>query len=127
MRVTVWVNRNISVDVEGTDDKALFKGIAQAQNHEFWADSCCGKCGCEDVKYQVRTVNTDGEENEFFEIVCKKCYAKLSFGHAKAGGMYAKRLEVGAKGKAIKDEHDKGIKLPNKGWLRFNKETGKNE
>lgn len=130
MQVTLWVNRNISVQVEGSTDKELFENLAKAQKHEFFQDTTCGKCGSEDIKFQVRTVKDEEtkEENNFHELVCKKCYAKLSFGHAKVGGaMYAKRLETGAKGKAIKDEAGKGKPLADKGWLRYNKETGKNE
>lgn len=129
MKVTVWVNRNVSVECEGSDDKSLFEAIAKAQSHQFFADTACGKCKSENIKFQVRTVkDDDGEENNFHELVCKDCYAKLAFGHSKTGGaMYAKRLETGAKGKAIKGEDDKGIPLPNKGWLKWNKETKKNE
>ena len=103
--------------------------MAKAQKHEFFQDTKCGKCGCEDIRFQVRTVKDESnEENSFHELVCKKCFAKLSFGHAKVGGtMYAKRLVTGAKGKAVKDENDKGVQLPDRGLVKCNKETGKNE
>ena len=131
MKVTVWVGKNFSVDVEGSDDKTLFEGIAEAQSHEFFRSGCmcCGKCKSENVKFQIREVKDEaGESNKFHEIICLSCFAKLSFGHAKVGGrMYAKTLETGAKGKATKDDDGKGIKLPNGGWLKWNKETGKNE
>lgn len=129
MNVTLWLNRNISVEVQGSTDKELFENLAKAQKHEFFQDTVCGKCGSEDIRFTVRTVKDEaGEENNFHELTCKKCWAKLSFGHAKVGGgMYAKRLETGAKGKAVKGEDDKAIPLPNKGWLKYNKETGKNE
>lgn len=129
MKVTVWVNRNVSVECEGSDDKSLFESIAKAQAHQFFSDTSCGKCKSENIKFQVRTVkDEDGEENNFHELVCRDCYAKLSFGHSKTGGsMYAKRLKTGAKGKAVKGEDDKSIPLPNNGWLRWNKETNKNE
>jgi len=76
------------------------------------------------VQVQVRQV----EDNEFYELVCKDCWAKLGYGHAKTGGkMYAKRMEVDNKGKAVKDDNGKGKPLPHKGWCKYNKETGKNE
>jgi ribosomal protein L40E len=133
MRVTVWVSRNVSVECEGSDDKSLFEAISAAQDHEFFAEKCCGKCGCEDIKFQTRTVKDkeSGEENTFHELICCKCYAKLSFGHGKtgenAGKMYRKICETGPKGKAIKNEDGKSKLLPNKGWLKYNRETGKNE
>lgn len=116
MKVTVWVSKNLSVEVEGEDNKSVFKGISDAQ--ALFEDSCCGDCGSEDVKYQVREV----EDNQFYEMVCKKCFAKLSYGHAKTGGkMYAKRMEVDNKGKAIKDESGKGKQLPHRGWVKYQK------
>lgn len=122
MQVTVWVSKNLSVQVEGDDNKAVFKGVAEAQ--ELFSDSCCGACKSDNIKYQVREV----EDNQFYEIVCNDCYSKLSYGHAKTGGkMYPKRMETDNKGKAVKDKDGKGKSLPHKGWVKYNRETGKNE
>jgi len=122
MKVTVWVSKNLSVEVDGEDNKSIFKGISDAQS--LFEDSCCGACKSENIKFQVRQV----EDNEFYELVCKDCWAKLGYGHAKTGGkMYAKRMEVDNKGKAVKDDNGKGKPLPHKGWCKYNKETGKNE
>lgn len=123
MKVLVNVGSGINLEVEAADDKGLFKAIADAQGHEFFKDKSCQACNSTDIKFQVRTV----EDNDFYEIVCKKCWAKLSFGHSKTGQkMYAKRLKTDNKGKAVKDG-EKSVPLPHKGWCKYNKETGENE
>lgn len=73
--------------VTGEAPKDLFKGIAQLQEI-FEADSQCGCCDSNALRYSVRTV----EDNDYYELVCSACHAKLSFGqHKKGGTLFAKR------------------------------------
>lgn len=114
MKATVWVNKMLSVEVEGDDNKAVFRGIADAQ--ALFEDSTCGNCQSDDIKFQVRSV----EDNDFYEVVCKKCGHKLSYGHSKANNkMYPKRMEVDKKGKAVRGEDGKPKYLPAKGWIKW--------
>lgn len=102
-------NGKISVEFDGESQKDLFGQIASFQ--EVFEEIKCGKCGSENLKFVVRTV----EENDYYELRCLDCGARLHFGvHKKGGGLFPKRK-------------DKDDWLPNRGWVKWNKETGKNE
>jgi ribosomal protein L40E len=67
----------------------------------------CGKCGSENLRFVVRTV----DENEYFELRCMDCGAKLAFGSMKkGGGLFPKRK-------------DGDNWLPDGGWLKWNPKT----
>jgi hypothetical protein len=90
----------LTFEIEGDTPKKIFKGIAELQE-VFEADSKCGCCQSEDIVFRVRKV----EANEFYELSCNACRARLSFGQLKSGGgIWAKRYD---------DEHKP---LPNRGW-----------
>ena len=102
-------NGKISVEFEGESQKDLFGQIASFQ--EVFEETQCGKCGSENLKFVVRTV----DENDYYELRCLDCGARLSFGvHKKGGGLFPKRK-------------DKDTWLPNRGWVKWNPETQKNE
>ena len=123
MKVRVNLGSGFSMEVEGSDDKTLFKAISEAQKSELFMDTKCGCCKSENIKFQVRTVEKDGDTNDFYEKVCKDCGAKLNFGHSKSGGMYAKKMVTDKKGKSVKDENGKGKPLPNNGWNKYQKKA----
>jgi hypothetical protein len=107
-----YTDRNgaFSVELEGDTQKDIFSQLAKFQ--EVFGESSCGKCGSTNLKFVVRAI----DDNEYFEIRCMDCGAKLAFGvHKKGGGLFPKK----------KDEQ--GNWLPNKGWTTYNKATGKNE
>lgn len=93
-------------------DADLFKALNEIGNVDSVKDEPCGKCGGHNISYRARDV--DG--NIFYEKVCTDCWAKLSFGaHKKpAGSLFGKR------------KGEDGSKLPSNGWLKYDKETGKN-
>jgi hypothetical protein len=67
---------------------------------------------------------------KFYELYCPSLKAKLEFGvgdEENKGNLYPKRMKTGAGGKAVKDDNGKGIYLPDRGWIRWNRETGQNE
>ena len=100
---------NLVFELDATDEKTLFEKLAHTQ--EIF-DQKCGKCKSDNIKFVVRTV----DENKYYEIFCLDCFAKLGFGsHKKGGTLFPKR----------KDAEDNY--LPDGGWLRWNKETGKSE
>lgn len=88
-------------ELDGSTTKEIFKAVGAVQ--EVFDEGVCGKCGGQDVRFVVRTV----EENDYHELRCtnKDCRAKLSFGaHKKGGGLFPKR----------KGDDDKW--LANNGW-----------
>lgn len=103
-------NGKVSVEFDGESQKDLFSQIASFQ--EVFEETKCGKCGSENLQFIVRTV----EENDYYELRCKDCGARLAFGvNKKGGGLFPKR----------KDKDGKW--LPNGGWVKWNPETNTNE
>jgi hypothetical protein len=107
----------MTVEVEGKSQTDLFEQLAEFQD-AFEVGSCIrGKKSSDKVKFQVREV----EGNKFYEMVCTDedfdlKGARLSFGqHKKGGTLFVKR----------KDKDGKW--LNNNGWVKYNKETGKEE
>lgn len=101
---------NLKVELEGETQRDLFGQLASFQ--EVFGETTCGKCGSTNVKFVVRQV----EDNEYFEIRCMDCGAKLAFGcHKKGGGLFPRRKDAD------------GNWLPDKGWIKWNPETQKEE
>lgn len=106
-----------TVEVEGKTQTEVFKQLAEFQE-VFEVGPCVrGKKISTKLKFQVREV----EGNEYFEIVCTDedsdlRNAKLAFGqHKKGGTLFPRRKDADGKW------------LPNNGWVKYNKETGKEE
>ena len=99
----------INVEIEGDSQRDLFIAIARFQ--EVFEESKCGKCGSENLRFVVRNV----DDNQFYELRCLDCGAKLSYGaHKVGGGLFPKRKEDGEW-------------LPDRGWVKWNPKTEKNE
>ena len=100
----------ITAEIEGDSVRDVFESISQVQ--EVFGENCCGKCGNDDVKFVVRTV----DENNYYEIRCNSCKAKLAFGaDKKGGGLFPKRKDPD------------GNWLPDNGWMKWNPKTNQNE
>jgi hypothetical protein len=98
-----------SVELDGDTQRDVFGNLAKFQ--EVF-ESSCGKCGSTNLKYVVRTV----DDNEYYEIRCLDCGARLAFGcHKKGGGLFPVR----------KDKEGKW--LPNRGWVKWNPNENKAE
>jgi len=103
-------NKRISVEIEGDSHRDLFAQIGRFQ--EVFEQDCCAKCKCDDVKFVVRTV----DDNQYHELRCSSCGARLSFGsNKKGGGLFPKRKD------------SEGNWLPDGGWVKWNPKTEKNE
>lgn len=99
----------LEIDLSGDDQKTIFAEIARFQ--EVFEEDSCGKCSSENVRFVVRNV----DDNHYHELRCGDCGARLSFGsHKKGGGLFPKR----------KDGDDW---LPDRGWVKWNPKTEKNE
>lgn len=103
---------------EADKDVDLFASLAKLDNNDLLKLETCGKCGKGSIKHVVReTKGDDGEVNEYYELHCSSCYAKLPYGvHKKGGGLYAKR----------RDKETKQVRGVN-GWVKYNRDTGKEE
>jgi len=100
----------ISVEFDCDTQKELFAQLASFQ--EVFCETKCEKCGSENLRFVVRQV--DG--NEYHEIRCLDCGAKLQFGVNKKGGaLFPKRKDAD------------GNWLPDKGWTKWNPKTKKAE
>ena len=109
MKVT-YQGKRISVEIEGENQSELWAKLGDFQ--ETFEEPCCGKCGKDNLRFVVRTV----EDNNYHELRCLDCGAKLAFGvHKKGGGLFPNRK-------------DKDGKLKGKnGWVKWNPQTSKEE
>ena len=98
-------NSRLTVELEADTHRELFAQISRFQ--EVFEETKCGKCGSEYLRFVVRTV----DENEYFELRCMDCGAKLAFGSMKkGGGLFPKRK-------------DGDNWLPDNGWQKWNPKT----
>ena len=98
-------NGRLSVGIEAESQRELFSELNKFQ--EVFENDVCGKCKGEDIQYVVRNV----DDNQYYELRCCSCGAKLAFGsHKKGGGLFPKRKDGDAW-------------LPDNGWLKWNSNT----
>lgn len=111
MKVTYSTgNGRLSVEFDAETQTDLFEQLAYFQ--EVFGETGCGKCGSENLRFQVRNV----EDNLYYEIRCLDCGAKLAFGAMKKGGRLFPRRK-----------NKDGEWLPDRGWVKWNKETQQEE
>lgn len=100
----------MTAEFNSDSPRELFKELSRFQ--EVFEEGTCGKCGSTNIKFVVRTV----DDNEYFELRCADCGAKLAFGaNKKGGGLFPKRKDAD------------GAWLPNNGWTKWNAKTGQAE
>lgn len=101
----------VKLTVQGNTQTELFKAMADAE--EIFGEDTCGLCFKKNVIFQVRTV----DDNDYFEMSCKTCGAKLAFGQNKnkKGCLFPKR-KLDKDGKPDMKKGDYG---PHKGWTKF--------
>jgi len=103
-------NARIVAEMEGETQIDLFEQISSFQ--EIFDETCCGKCESERLRFVSRNV----DDNLYYELRCLDCGAKLAFGTMKSGGKLFPRR---------KDKE--GNWLPDRGWVKWNKETQQEE
>jgi ribosomal protein L40E len=111
MRLTYTTrNGRIKVEIDGESQKDLFESLSKFQ--EVFDESSCGKCGSENLRFVVRSV----EDNLYYELRCLDCGARLAFGaNKKGGGLFPKRKD------------NDGKWLPDGGWVKWNPKTEQSE
>lgn len=108
---TQYKSGNFVVEFEFETQTGLVEQIAAFE--EVFANTKCGKCGSENVKWVVRT---DKEDNKYYELRCQDCGAKLAFGcNKKGGGLFPKKKDA------------EGNWKPDNGWMKWNKDTQQEE
>ena len=122
MKARIRATEGLWFDVEAEQEDELFKQIARVQ--EIFQHNGCGACSSPNVKFVCRLDNSD---NDWLEITCQDCRAKLVFGRTKKGGLIfpkikwdqlsEKQKEQRINEKAYADKH-RGY-LPDKGWFIY--------
>jgi hypothetical protein len=96
-------NQRINVEIDSDSVKETFKKLAEFQ--EVFDEAICQLCNKDDLQFIVRTV--DG--NDYHELKCRNCFAKLAFGQHKVGGsLFPKRKNS-----------DGSFDKENKGWHKW--------
>jgi len=120
MEIEFEPKSGLKMKIQGENQKELIRQMAA--HTEILGQKKCGACGSEDIRWQVRNVESDKggkkkQQFEYFELVCnsKGCRARLSFGSLNDGtdSLFPKR----------KDEE--GNYLANDGWVKFQPNTKK--
>jgi hypothetical protein len=105
MEVTKKIG-SLTITFEGETQKDIVKQLSSLE--EVFGESVCGKCGSENLRWVVR----ENDGNEYYELRCLDCGAKLAFGvNKKGGGLFPKRKD------------GEGNWLPDKGWTKWNSKT----
>lgn len=110
MKVTVH-SKGVSIEAEGENQKEVFRQLASLQ--EVFGEDTCGCCGKNDLAFRVRNVEKEekGKKKtyEYFEMHCRGCHAKLSYGcHQTGDSLFPKR----------KDDNNKWD-TKHQGWVKY--------
>jgi hypothetical protein len=124
MNVSFQVSKKITVSVEGESVLDVVEKIANAQ--EVFSDNACGKCKSEDIAYRVRLVTEGKKPFKYPELFCRACGAKLAYGQSEGGKLFPIRFER-KDGEYTKNADGSYINKGVKGWVKFNKQTNKEE
>ena len=105
MKVT-YSSGKLPVEFDCDSQKELFAQLSAYQ--EVFGESVCGKCGSDNLRFVVR----ENDGNEYYELRCLDCGAKLAFGVNKKGGtLFPRRKDA------------EGNWLPDRGWTKWNPKT----
>tara|TARA_R110002020_G_scaffold215614_4_gene422849 strand:- start:1073 stop:1450 length:378 start_codon:yes stop_codon:yes gene_type:complete len=122
MKARVKATDDLWFEIEGDQEDEVFKQIARVQ--EVFQHKECGACHSGNVKFICRL---DSSSNDWLEVACKMCRAKLVFGRTKKGGLIfpkikwdqlsEKQQEQRANEKSYADKN-RGY-LPDGGWYIY--------
>ena len=121
MKLYYKPSNKITIEVDAETPKALHEKGAQVME----LVENCGKCGSDDVKFQVRKV----DKYKYPELVCRKCGAVLGFGTHEDGGdtLFPVRYEKDDKGRPKMNAEGDKVWLNDKGWTKWNAKLKKRE
>ena len=124
MKVQLKINPSVFIQAEGKDHIEIFEQIEGLQE-VFACYDKCGKCGSERLRFVKRVQG----KHTYYELHCQKCYARLSFGQndePKKGSLYPRRKETEKKS-VMGGKLEPGERLPDNGWIRWNKDKQESE
>jgi hypothetical protein len=114
MKAKYKIDANTIIEVEADNLPQLLTALYEISDplgHEK-----CGKCESTSTGWNVRSPG----DYIFYELKCRDCFAVLPLGQHKNKTLFKKRMQTDSKGQSVKDENDKGIKLPDGGWVKWN-------
>jgi hypothetical protein len=106
---------NAVIEAEGKTVKEVFKELAQAA--EAVGDPGCGSCKKTYITPHWREV--DG--NDYFELVCQACGARLSLGQNKTGGGLFPKRKMGPDGMPAGKDEEGVFDKEKRGWHFYRK------
>ena len=127
MLIKLKISDDLWIEEEADKEVDTFKAAARLT--EIFKHDKCGRCHKKNVKFVCRK---DKEDNDWLEIVCKDCSAKLVFStvKGKGGEIYPKTRwnhlsETQAKQRSDEKEYADSHNgwLPNNGWFFYKKQS----
>lgn len=102
-------------EIEAGKPTEMFKALAQAQ--EVFSEKACALCSKSNLRFVVRTV----AGNDFHELHCNDCGAKLAFGQSKQ--MPGQLFPIRKLTKEGKPHRKTGEFGKHRGWTKYRGET----
>ena len=114
MKANVRATPDLTFQVDAETEEELFKQVARVQ--EVFQHQSCGKCSSPNVKFVCRH---DSSENDWLEVVCKDCRAKVIFGRTKKGGQIYPKIRWDQLSEKQKEQraNEKAYADKNRGFL----------
>ncbi len=107
MKVTYQLGK-FNIEFETESQKDLFGQLSSWQ--EVFGEQSCGKCSSENLRFVVR----ENDGNQYYELRCMDCGAKLAFGVNRTGNtLFPRRKD------------SEGNWLPDNGWTRWDSKSKK--
>lgn len=114
---------DLTIKAECRDIEDVFKTLGPLQ--EVLGGNCeCGKC--KGTKIRLSHRKADGKF-DVYELLCETCHAKLALGKNDQGNLFPRRYEQDPddpKKPRMKD--GKKVWLADNGWVKWDRESGKN-
>ncbi len=118
MQVQQKINSATIVTVEGETTSEVFQQLAKA--FAVFGVGECGACESKDIYPNFRSgIDKEGTAYSYHEMKCASCYSTLSYGLGKDKEIYPKTFEVDKKGKQVKTDDGKPVRIENKGWTKY--------
>ncbi len=122
MKATIKVSQ-MTFEVEAENHSGLWAELASVQ--ETFGEKECGLCGCTDLSFATRTVESGKQTYTYHEMVCNnpKCRARLAYGvrNDKSGKLFPKRKL----NEAGEPDLETGTYGRHRGWHRWDYKNGK--
>lgn len=114
MKARVKATDDLWFEIEGDQEDEVFKQIARVQ--EIFQHRGCGACHSTSVKFICRL---DSSSNDWLEVACKVCRAKLVFGRTKKGGLIFPKIKWDQLSDKQKEQraNEKSYADKNRGYL----------